>query len=173
MSRWPVFLAIPVFALSCMAALPLSAQVGGYQPAPALSPWLNLYQKQGGPVDNYHLYVQPQLQLRDTLQSQQMGIQANSAAVDAVGERNLSQREASFAGPQQTGASATFFNQGSYFNNFRGIGAGTGGTPGTGPGLNRPNLPNYNTGNGGGIGGTGGANVPTPNFGGIGRGGVL
>ena len=100
MSRWPILFAIAVFALASAAAIPLFAQPGGYQPAPPLSPWLNLYRKQGGPVDNYHMYVQPQLQLQDTLHAQQMGIETNAAAVDAVGERNMSQRDASFAAPR-------------------------------------------------------------------------
>ncbi len=197
MSRWPILFAIAVFALASAAAIPLFAQPGGYQPAPPLSPWLNLYQKQGGPVDNYHMYVQPQLQLQDTLHAQQMGIETNAAAVDAVGERNMSQRDASFAAPQQTGASATFFNHGTYFNTFRGIGAGAGGTPGTAPGLNRPNFGNTGGfgggmggigggmggigggmgGIGGGMGGIGGGigggNLPAPNLGGVGRAGIL
>ena len=101
MSRGEILFAMAIFAFSSASALPLRAQLGGvsgYQPASPLSPWLNLYQKQGGPVDNYHMYVQPQLQFRDTLQSQQMGIQGNAAAVNAVGDVITGQSQAANAG---------------------------------------------------------------------------
>jgi hypothetical protein len=177
MSRWPILFAITVFAFSSASALPLCAQIGGplgYQPSPALSPWLGLYQRQGGPVDNYHMYVQPQLQLGSALQSQQMGIQGNTAAVNAMGDRFVSQSEAAYAAPIPTGVAASFFTQGAYFNTYRGGMGAVGGTPGTAPGLNRPNA--GNTGFGGGLGtgfGAGLPAVPSAGVGGFGRGGVL
>ncbi len=65
---------------------------GVTSPYPILSPWLNLEQKQGGPVDNYHMYVQPQLQLQSTLQAQQYNIARNSATVDALGDSVTAQQ---------------------------------------------------------------------------------
>ena len=140
--------------------------IPGYQPTSPLSPWLNLYQKQGGPVDNYHMFVQPELQLRNTLQAQQMGILGNSALVNAVGNRIIGQWEATNAAPAPTGAAATFLNQGAYFNNFRGTGFGATGAAGAG----RAAPPPVNTGNTGGYGG-GSGSLPIPGgTGGIGRG---
>ncbi len=137
MSRRTILLAIAVFGVSWASAMTLQAQVGGipspYGPPP-LSPWLNLYQKQGGPVDNYHMFVQPQLQMNNYLQSQQMGIQRNAAGLNAVGERLQTQREAEYAAPEPTGAPTGFLNHRAYFNNFRGVnvpaaGASFGGSP--------------------------------------------
>ena len=91
MSRWPILFAMGVLFLFSAAAVPLYAQ---YITPPALSPWLNLYQRQGGPVDNYHMYVQPNLQLQNTLQNQQMGIQRNTATLNAMGDREMTQAEA-------------------------------------------------------------------------------
>jgi len=127
MSRWSILLAIVVFGLSLSSVLTLHAQVGGipspYGPPP-LSPWLNLYQKQGGPVDNYHMFVQPQVQLRDSLQMQQTGIQRNAAGMAAMGERFQSQIDAASTMPDPTGASTGFLNHTIFFNNFRGVGLG-------------------------------------------------
>jgi hypothetical protein len=131
MSRWPILFANAVFVLSCASALPLCAQMGGYTTPPPLSPWLNLYQRQGGPVDNYHMYVQPNLQLQDTLQAQQMGIQRNTIGLNAMGNREMTQTEAYMLGPQPTGGVATFLNHGVYFNNHRQGGYGGGGSFGS------------------------------------------
>jgi hypothetical protein len=122
-----------------LSALPLFAQVGGvpYPGGPPLSPWLNLYNRAAGPVDNYHMYVQPQLQLRNTLQGQQMNINRNAANIGAVGEEFTSASEAYYAQGAPTGNGAGFMNQGRYFNNGGMGGAGVFGMPGTG-GYGRP-----------------------------------
>ena len=118
-------------ALSSMQAF---AQVGGVPMpgGPPLSPWLNLYNRSPGPVDNYHMYVQPALQLQNTLQSQQIGIQHNAAAVNTVSEQFTSQTEAYFAPGGPTGNGAGFMNQGRFFNNNGQGGAGVFGMPGIG-----------------------------------------
>ena len=127
MSRRTFLYAFAVFGVTVASALTLQAQVGGipspYGPPP-LSPWLNLYQRQGGPVDNYHMFVQPSVQLRDSLQTQQAGIQRNAAGMAVMGERFQSQMDAANASPDPTGAATGFLNQGVYFNNFRGVGVG-------------------------------------------------
>lgn len=44
-------------------AAQMAAATGRYQPArPTLSPYLNLFREETGPIPNYHLYVRPQLQ---------------------------------------------------------------------------------------------------------------
>jgi hypothetical protein len=129
MLRRPILFTLAILAFSAVSALPLCGQgVGGYGPygqPPALSPWLNLYQKQGGPVDNYHMYVQPQLQLQNAFQAQRITNQRNAFEIDNV----MSQMEAVSTLPQQTGVGATFMNHGVYFNNYRQAGLGSG-TPG-------------------------------------------
>ena len=63
-------------------------------------------------MDNYHMFVQPQLQLNDALQTQQYGVQRNAASVAALGERLQSQMQASNAPPEQTGAAPVFITTG-------------------------------------------------------------
>jgi len=48
---------------------------------PPLSPWLKLYSRQAGPIDNYHSFVRPELQLRETLRRQDFQIQQQSAGM--------------------------------------------------------------------------------------------
>jgi len=127
MSRWQTFLVIAVFGLFATSALPLLAQVGGipnpYGPPP-LSPWLNLYQKQGGPVDNYHMFVQPSLQLNNALNTQQADIQRNTAGLGTMSDRVMGEMEMMRAAPSQTGVGAGFMNHRVYFNTYRMTGVG-------------------------------------------------
>ena len=139
MSRNRAVFSALMSASVALMALPLFAQVGGVPipGGPPLSPWLNLYQRNAGPVDNYHMYVQPALQLQNTLQGQQMGINRNAAGVSAASEQFTSQADAYFATSNPTGNGATFMNQGRYFGNNGMGGGGVFGMPGTG-GFGRP-----------------------------------
>jgi hypothetical protein len=142
---------------SLISAAPLSAQVGGVGQG-YLSPWLNLYTKQGGPVDNYHMYVEPALQLQSTLQNQQMGIQQNAAGIASNTSQFTSQNASYYTPASPTGVAAGFMNQGGYFNTNRSQGFGSGVTG---------NRPGFGGTAAGGIGGIGGG------IGGIGGGGGM
>jgi hypothetical protein len=160
MSRSLCILITISLASVAASALPVHGQGVGGVPTPGgprLSPWLNLYQRQGGPVDNYHMYVQPAQELRNTLQMQQMGIQHNATGVSAVGEQLVSASESYYAPASPTGNGAGFMNYGRYFSNTSSgaPGAGVFGMPGTG-GFARP----------GGVGAFG-----TPGLGGANAGG--
>ena len=120
-------------------------------PTPALSPWFNLYNKQSGPIDNYNMYVRPDIQLRNTLQTQQYDIQQQ-----AVGTTNLGQQFSQYQYNESrrlvapTGGPAGFMNQGHFFGT---LGSnGQGGVVGLGttrflPGTSQKNwaLPPSNT----------------------------
>jgi hypothetical protein len=94
------------------------------------SPWLNLNQKQAGPVDNYHMYVQPQMQLRNALQTQQADIQRNGVVADAVAN-SLTAQQAYNAPAAPTGMNAGFLNHGTYFMTNKTPGMGITGSPGS------------------------------------------
>jgi hypothetical protein len=144
MSRSLIVIVSLLLAGASFSALPSYGQgVGGIPGGAPLSPWLNLYQRNAGPVDNYHMYVQPAQQLRGTLQMQQYGIQNNARAVNTVAEQFNSQAAEYMAVANPTGNGAGFMNQGRYFFNNGGFGGNTGGgggvvgLPGTG-GFGRP-----------------------------------
>ena len=137
MSRIYTIFTTILLASVALTAVPLFGQGLGLGANPPLSPWLNLYNRSPGPVDNYHMYVQPVQQLQNTLQAQQMGINHNAAAVNSASDQFTSQAEAYFAAATPTGNGAGFMNQGHYFNNTGMGGAGVFGMPGIG-GSGRP-----------------------------------
>ena len=107
-------LALAVAAVVMLWAGPALAQGIGSSyryPTPALSPWFNLYNKQGGPVDNYNMYVAPDLQLRSTLQAQQLYNQRQAADATVL-DRQVSQLEQNRLGVQPTGASLRLLEPG-------------------------------------------------------------
>jgi len=56
-----------------------------YRPSrPTLSPWFDLYQRNSGPLDNYHQFVRPQIELQDTLTQQNAAIQRGSAGLRSL-----------------------------------------------------------------------------------------
>jgi hypothetical protein len=78
---------------------------------PALSPWFNLYQRRGGPLDNYHMFVRPQIELSNTLQRQQANIQNNNTGVAA-----LDQEVTQLRGPvRPTGTASVFMYYSHYY----------------------------------------------------------
>ncbi len=156
MSRNFAVLMAVVVANVAISTMPLYGQVGGV-PGSKVSPWLNLEQKNGGPLDNYHMFVQPAQQLHNTLNYQQMGIQHNANGLNTVADQYSSATEAYFSPATPTGIGAGFMNYGRYFNNTGSGAPGSGvfGMPGTG-GFSRP----------GGVGAFG-----TPGLGGANAGG--
>lgn len=83
---------------------PSYGQVGGV-PGPfgtPVSPWMNLYQRHGGPLDNYHMFVQPAEQQQNAFQNLQYGVQNNANSINSVGEQFTSQSQAYFAAGSPT-----------------------------------------------------------------------
>ena len=81
---------------------------------PTLSPWFGLYQKNGGPIDNYHTFVRPRIDLNDTLQRQQAGIQRNEAGVNSLGQE-MTQMQEEHAGIRPTGSASGFMNYSHFY----------------------------------------------------------
>lgn len=111
-------LASSVFVALLITALPAVAQNTYTPQRPVLSPWLQLGQSNSGPLDNYHTYVQPQLQLYDTLRQQSAEIERQQ-----IGLQTLSYEVSSPLGKQAamvpTGQGGTFMNLGHYFGSNR------------------------------------------------------
>jgi len=173
MPRFFTIFSTAVLASIAFTAIPAFGQVGvvPYPGGPPLSPWLNLYNRSAGPVDNYHMYVQPALQLQNTLQNQQYGIQRNAQGLNNVSEQFTSQADAYYATGSPTGNAAGFMNQGRMFNNAGMGGSGVFGMPGTG-GMGRPGgVGQFGTpGLGGAAGGSTGYFGPPPSARGAGAG---
>ena len=92
-------LALFAFAGDANAQWPrgIGGYSGRYQPArPTISPYLNLYRTQRGPIPNYHLYVRP------ILQQQQINAQ-QGAAVSQL-QQGLHEAQNTVHGPTGIGA---------------------------------------------------------------------
>jgi hypothetical protein len=115
MRRFGTELALTLAGVAMLLAAPAYAQGPAPRyPTPALSPWFNLYNKQGGPVDNYNMYVRPEVQLRNTLQTQQTDIQRQAVGATNLGQQ-VSQLEENRRAVQPTGAPTGFMNYGRFF----------------------------------------------------------
>jgi hypothetical protein len=114
-TRIRLMIASGAIAFALCGAQPATAQTPmARYPTPALSPWFDLYQKRAGPVDNYNMYVRPEFQQRNTLQTQQANIQSQGTAISTQSEQ-LTQMEADRRGVAPTGTPTGFLNQGRYF----------------------------------------------------------
>jgi hypothetical protein len=79
------FACAAVVALAMLAAANSQAQTPRYQPArPTVSPYLNLFRNNTGPLPNYYSLVRPQLQQQDFNQRQLTAQQQQNAAIGAL-----------------------------------------------------------------------------------------
>jgi hypothetical protein len=113
MTRPSTKLAVAALGLLLLAASSSHAQVLAPGNRPTLSPWFGLYQRNSGPLDNYHTFVRPQIQLENTLQRHQVAIQRNYEGVASL-DREMSELTA----PGQvhpTGIGSGFMNYSHYY----------------------------------------------------------
>jgi hypothetical protein len=113
-----IILPFRVIVVLVSFASPAWGQMGGgatYRPAqPTFSPWLNLYQKNGGALDNYHTFVLPDMQLRDTLRQQNTMIQEQGQGIrELSGQMTAAQQARVPAHP--TGTGGVFMDYSHYY----------------------------------------------------------
>jgi hypothetical protein len=107
--------AVAVFAIvaadaSAQSPRGIGGYSGRYQPArPTLSPYLNLYRTQRGPIPNYHLYVRPILQ-QEQINAQQ------GAAVQQL-QQGMMEKQTTVQGT--TGIGAGYRNFSHYYTGLR------------------------------------------------------
>ena len=66
----------------------VNAQVGGYYPSRGpISPWMNMWIRKPGPLDNYHTYVQPAMQLQRTIGQQNNALMQNALGIQSLGQQ--------------------------------------------------------------------------------------
>jgi hypothetical protein len=99
--------------LLLLLATPLQAQRYDVGQRPVLSPWFGLYQRNNGPLDNYHTYVRPELELNDTLDRQQAGIERNTTGIKSLGQDVTQMQRPQTVHP--TGAASVFMDYSHYY----------------------------------------------------------
>lgn len=104
-------LSLPVGSARAQAPLPI-------QDRPTLSPWLNLYRRDPGPVGPYLSYVRPEQRLLGRLAQQSSAISRQNAAITALRNQAASVGTETTIAP--TGTGATFMNYSHYFGSVGG-----------------------------------------------------
>jgi hypothetical protein len=100
------------FAGSCLDASSAFGQTS-YRPYKStISPWMNLFQRNPGPLDNYHSYVQPQLQLQQTINQQNAELQQQSTRLQSLASKELVQGHDQV---HPTGTGGVFMEYSHYF----------------------------------------------------------
>jgi len=86
-----------------------------YRPmSPVLSPYFGLLRPEYGPLPNYHYYVRPRTQVRDTLKRQGSEIRQQDARIRSLRQKSGSvYQQRAWARP--TGTGAGFMNYSHYY----------------------------------------------------------
>jgi hypothetical protein len=78
-----------------------------------ISPWMNMWQKKPGPLDNYHTYVQPEMQLRKELNRQNNALLQNASGIRSLGQQMESGQKEIPVHP--TGTGSVFMHYSHYY----------------------------------------------------------
>jgi hypothetical protein len=101
-------------ALGVWAAAGPALGQGLYRPAtPTLSPWFDLYNRNTGPLDNYHQFVRPEINLRSTLKQTDARLHLQGAGLQALGAEVAQGTQQQ--GVRPTGAASVFMNYSHYY----------------------------------------------------------
>ncbi len=92
-----------------------------YEPqSPTVSPWLGLWRQNTGALDNYHTFVQPQMELNRTLQMQNSALTRQAAGLQSL-HNEIMQPQGNQSGMMPTGQGSTFMNYSHYYGGNRQI----------------------------------------------------
>jgi hypothetical protein len=88
----------------------------GYNPARGpISPWMNMFQRRVGPLDNYNSWVRPQLQLQDAMARQNVALQQQATGLQLLGQQ-IEAKQGNQVRP--TGTGSVFMNYFHYYPSF-------------------------------------------------------
>ena len=151
MTRFPLVLAFVLLVGGTIFAQPATAQSTYLPQTSPVSPWMGLWQRNTGPLDNYHSYVLPQMQLNSALQTQNAALGRQAAGLQNLGEAMMNQQIGP-SGMTPTGQGATFMNYSHYFSLNRQM-------PGTGSSITPRTFGNASLGNSSGYSSNAGSSV--------------
>jgi hypothetical protein len=77
-----------------------------------ISPWMNMWQRKPGPLDNYHTYVQPEMQLQGVVSQQHSALMQNTAGIASLGSQMENARETPV---HPTGTGSVFMEYSHYY----------------------------------------------------------
>jgi hypothetical protein len=112
-ARRPVILGL-LAILALAWASPSWGQMGYNPPRGPISPWMNMFQRRVGPLDNYNSWVRPQIQLQDAMARQNFAIQQQAAGLEALGQQ-VEVKPGAHQPIRPTGTGSVFMNFGHYY----------------------------------------------------------
>jgi hypothetical protein len=83
-----------------------------------ISPWMGLWNRNTGPLDNYHNFVVPQMELNQTLQMQNAALNRQAYGLQMLNGQ-IAQPFGSQYGMVPTGQGATFMNYSHFYGGTR------------------------------------------------------
>jgi hypothetical protein len=93
---------------------PRRSRYSPYRPSsPTLSPYLDLLRSDVGPLPNYHMYYRPRVQVRRTLEEQDLALRRQAAGMRTLGTQVGQLQGAAAIRP--TGTAGTFMNYSHYY----------------------------------------------------------
>jgi hypothetical protein len=116
MSRFNTLLAVILLAGGTIFSQSAFAQYSYTPQSPAISPWMGLWNNNTGAVDNYHTFVQPQLELNKTLQMQSAALNRQARGLRDLNSE-INQPQGAQSGMMPTGQGSTFMNYSHYYGN--------------------------------------------------------
>jgi hypothetical protein len=72
---------------------------------PTISPWMDLFSQETGPLDNYHSFVRPRQRLYNTLGNQNYQLQQQGGNIRNLGKQVTRMERPAFVRPTGTGSS--------------------------------------------------------------------
>jgi hypothetical protein len=101
--------------LAFLPAQPARAQARYNPQTPAISPWMNLYDRRSGPLGGYLSGARPTVQLNRALNQQQMSIDRQRGDIQSLGQQVTDIEQQGAGAP--TGVGGTFMNLSHYYRN--------------------------------------------------------
>ncbi len=88
-----------------------------YSSRPTLSPYLDYFRTPLGPLDNYHEFVRPRVQLQQQLQQQESQLRRQTQGLHELREQIMAPQRTDTVAP--TGTGARFFHHSHFYPSLR------------------------------------------------------
>ena len=116
MTRSNTFLAVILLAGGTIFTQSAAAQFSPQRPT--ISPWMGIFQRNTGAMDNYNTFVRPQMELNRTLQMQGSALDRQEMGLQDL-NYEMMQPQGNRSTMMPTGQGATFMNFSHYYGGSR------------------------------------------------------
>ncbi len=104
MVRRPLIQFCLTLVIAGVCAPNVLAQPGAYPIGGPISPWMNMFQRHPGPLDNYHSFVQPNMQVQGALSQQNTALQQQRGELQSLVQNESTGQHGEAIAPTGTGS---------------------------------------------------------------------